>query len=930
MPRSDFHYRAFISYSHRDAKWAMWLHRALERYVVPLDAFPSDKKLKEDASSQIRRLTPVFRDRDELPASISLADTIQEALAASENLIVLCSSHSAASQYVNAEIDMFRELHPSNEQKIYALIVEGSPPDCFPPALTEGGVEPIAADTREEGDGKTDAKLKLIAGMLGVGFDRLKQREAKRQRNQLLAIVTVVSAVAVMTSALALWALKERALAEKAEAEAKAVLQFFETKVLAVARPEDQDGGLGIDATIYEAVNVAEPQIEEAFVDRPLVEASIRYTLGRTYEYLGESKAALKQFEKAFELRKKALGQMHSSTLETARGLSTSYRGAKQFEKAVELRKETFELIIKDKGPKHPDTLEAMSDLATSYLMASRHKEASDLFEKLLGHTSKIEGSKHNQTLIVMGDLAHSYRMAGRYREAIPMLKKLLEIKRQKMGSSNLSTLRTMQELSTCYRETGQFEKHRKLLDHHNQLLDNDLDLRLEAIKKKHGPEHPMTIDAMWMAAMGSDSNISPEKQVALYKEIFRLRKKVQGAEHPDTLTSLLFLINSLSHVYRYEEMVTLNKEYLQLTISSKGPDHPDTMKALLSLAGSFRYAGHETEMTETAKEALDLGYKVLGPTHTTTLEAVSTVFSYYRITGRYKEGIILLQKTLEARKEAQGADHPDTLNKAHYLGIFYREEGQLNESISLLEETLESKKKTLGPKHQATLSTSHELILSYQSAERYEEAIKLNETSLEIMKKELGLGHTLTIDSMSTLAALYKSAKRDEDASRQRKIWQNVTGQVLAIRKKKMEEKQKTLGPEHKDAFHSMNLMALLYSKYRRQNEAVKLFQNLVTMREKSGNKNWHLASAQTKLANLLTDQKKYAEAEKHLMAARDILVDQRPIIGTAQMRLTYQRLVELYKAWNKPEKAVEWQEKLEEMAASQVASTSPVVIAA
>jgi len=35
MPRKDYKYKAFISYSHQDKKWGDWLHRALETYRVP-------------------------------------------------------------------------------------------------------------------------------------------------------------------------------------------------------------------------------------------------------------------------------------------------------------------------------------------------------------------------------------------------------------------------------------------------------------------------------------------------------------------------------------------------------------------------------------------------------------------------------------------------------------------------------------------------------------------------------------------------------------------------------------------------------------------------------------------------------------------------------------------------------------------------------
>jgi hypothetical protein len=53
-------YRAFLSYSHRDAKWADWLHKALESYRTP-------KRLVGSTTPRgpvAKRLTPIFRDRE--------------------------------------------------------------------------------------------------------------------------------------------------------------------------------------------------------------------------------------------------------------------------------------------------------------------------------------------------------------------------------------------------------------------------------------------------------------------------------------------------------------------------------------------------------------------------------------------------------------------------------------------------------------------------------------------------------------------------------------------------------------------------------------------------------------------------------------------------------------------------------------------------
>ena len=60
-------------------------------------------------------------------------------------------------------------------------------------------VEPIAADLRPGGDGKQRAFLKIVAGLLGVGFDDLYQREKRReQRRRLLAGALALGAVLVL------------------------------------------------------------------------------------------------------------------------------------------------------------------------------------------------------------------------------------------------------------------------------------------------------------------------------------------------------------------------------------------------------------------------------------------------------------------------------------------------------------------------------------------------------------------------------------------------------------------------------------------------------------------------------------------------------------------------------------------------------------
>jgi tetratricopeptide (TPR) repeat protein len=228
-------YYAFISYSHADRAWADWLHKALETYRVPL------RLVGRSTSAGVvpKSLAPIFRDRDELPSATDLGRQVNDALEQSANLIVICSPQSAASRWVDAEILGFKRLGRSD--RVFCLIVDGEPnasdlpgrtdEECFAPALrsvlgadgepTGERAEPIAADARAGQDGRQNAKLKLISGLLGIGFDELRQREQQRRTRRMAAITAFALVVMTVTTALAISAVISRNAAEVARQAAE-------------------------------------------------------------------------------------------------------------------------------------------------------------------------------------------------------------------------------------------------------------------------------------------------------------------------------------------------------------------------------------------------------------------------------------------------------------------------------------------------------------------------------------------------------------------------------------------------------------------------------------------------------------------------------------------------------------------------------------
>ncbi len=313
-------YCAFLSYSHADEKTADWLHDSLEKFRTPA----SLAGRMTDNGAIPKRLTPIFRDRHELPASDNLAAGIREALDSSRFLIVLCSPAAANSRWVNAEIDMFKRQRPDG--CVLAAIVAGEPfasdvpgrqaEECLPPALrlrydrrgrpTTRRAEPLAADLREGRDGRRLGLLKLISGMLGVGLDELVQRETLRRQRRLAIVAAASLAGMAVTSSLAVFAFEARDDASDQRREAEGLVGFMLGDLRSRLEPL---GRLDVlDSVGARALAYYEAQDKGTLSDESLAQRSKALTLmGEIANTRGDLDTALRLYREALASTSEAL-----------------------------------------------------------------------------------------------------------------------------------------------------------------------------------------------------------------------------------------------------------------------------------------------------------------------------------------------------------------------------------------------------------------------------------------------------------------------------------------------------------------------------------------------------------------------------------------------------------------------------------------------
>jgi tetratricopeptide (TPR) repeat protein len=287
-------FKAFISYSRQDEAAVRRLHARLEAFVVPA-------ALRQGGKARLGRF---FRDKEELSAASSLGGELAEKIASAEWLIVCCSPHSAASHWVNTEVDAFLNTH--GYERTLVAVLDGEPRDVFPPRLRARN--PLAADFRKFADGEDIGFLKIVAGLLNVDLGELRDRQAAAERARLrlrAALASVFALLAVGAGASAWYAMQQRARAEIMAAEA------VDIGAGVVAQADALSQRLGVPtAALEELLTFAEERYDRLFergVETPELlrrRASLYAQFSELYERAGDAEkgraralAAIEAFE---------------------------------------------------------------------------------------------------------------------------------------------------------------------------------------------------------------------------------------------------------------------------------------------------------------------------------------------------------------------------------------------------------------------------------------------------------------------------------------------------------------------------------------------------------------------------------------------------------------------------------------------------------
>ena len=381
-----------------------------------------------------------------------------------------------------------------------------------------------------------------------------------------------------------------------------------------------------------------------------------------------------------------------------------------------------------------------------------------------------------------------------------------------------------------------------------------------------------------------------------------RVQTELNG--EPELQTEML---TTMGRTYRklgmYERARALLEDALISGRKAFGDEHVRVAQTLHDLGvvaadtGDYALAGARLE------DALAMRRRLLGPMHADIAVTLAELGRVYQDQGFNSRAEPLHREALAMRQAVLGEEHGETAVSLSDLASVLRLKGDLGGAETLLRQCSVINLKTRGEGHPNTAMTMHDLALIGAARGEWPVAAAVFRDVAVLQRHALGQGHPVVAITLNNLARVLTTMGQYDDAA--------------AALDEAMTLVRASLGPNHQLlAIYTINRGALELARQQpvaaegllREGLRIRsLAPGLVPSRRRtSPEDDWSVGATRSLLGASLAAQRRYPEAEALMLEARrdlEVLSPARP----NDMKVTLGRLVDLYVAWGKPDRAAE-----------------------
>ncbi|HVJ80671.1 MAG TPA: tetratricopeptide repeat protein, partial [Planctomycetia bacterium] len=526
-----------------------------------------------------------------------------------------------------------------------------------------------AAIARAESLDKQNA---LVAEAARAEGERLAKQEAEKRR--LEAESSQKEAVA------------KRKEAEAARGEAEATVKFFEQNVFAAARPKGEQGGLGKDVTLREAITASQAALMSQFSSQPSTEARLRLSLGWTFMQLGEPLPASHQFEAAGAILTRLRGPDDPAALTALESLSDAYARLGRTTDALKIRIKTHAARSNLLRPDDPTLLYSKHSLASRLSNTGRQDDAIALFRECLEARKRILPADHPIVITAAWSLAQALMFAQKHKEAAVLLEETLPARRRISGKDDTDLLMHLALTGRCHAALGRYAEAegelQEALDGQDRVLPNDHAHRITTMAS--------LAECLWATGRKSES-------VALREQALTAAERGLPVDHLKTIWLRDGLAASYFALARHADAAKL----LERNLAARPPGAPldgkseaSTMRRLSAMYDAMNRGEDAKSMRDKAAVAAALPPASPAPEPAPSAETLKfkddLLFAYLR-SGRPAEALKYAEETLELRRKTLAPADPELLKNSRHVAQCLSALKQYDRAAKLLEETVKA-----------------------------------------------------------------------------------------------------------------------------------------------------------------------------------------------------------------------------------------------
>ncbi len=426
----------------------------------------------------------------------------------------------------------------------------------------------------------------------------------------------------------------------KLEAAKQQAVSNFLSEMLNAADP---DRLLGDKVTVLQAAQQALARLDAgALKEQPLIEASVRQTIGLTLYSLSRLDEADAVLRRALEIRERALPADHPDVAETAMNLGVVRRYHGRYAEAEPLLRRALEIRRRVLPADHADTADSLNTLGSLVRAQGRPAEAEALFREALDVSRRALPPGDPKISTVINNLAGPLQELGRFDEAEALLREALEIRRRALPAGHKQIAQSAHNLGAHLRDNGKLAEA-------EPLMREAVDICRATLPAGHQDTgRALNGLGQLLRAAGKLDEAEP-----VLVEALEIRRN--GGARPDVAASLHNLAYLRQDQGRLDEAERLFRESIDLHRAARPGGHPDTASALMRLAKLLSNQGRHGDAEPLLREALDVRRKVYAAGHPAIATGLIELASVLHASGKAADAEPLLREALEIRRTKLG-----------------------------------------------------------------------------------------------------------------------------------------------------------------------------------------------------------------------------------------------------------------------------------